>query len=667
MTHSLTPQNIALGTLVAHPANVRANSPETYDTEAIAGLKASIIAHGLIQPILVQKIGKDWGVLAGGRRHAALAELAADKSVKDYNAKTKINCMVVPDNCDITTALSLAENITQAPMTALDEYEAFARMMQTDGQTPEDIALAFGTTVRAVKDRLRFGLVHPEIRAAARAKEITLDAMKAFANHPSLDVQKDVYDALAKEDGHMGSYTIRNALTSRGIQVSDDIGQFVLEDYKAQDGPITADLLEEHSVLDDAQLVEIILLAKLNAIAEAKAKEMGFAWFDAMPRTDFAALSQYGRVYPEPIEPDAKTQKQLDKIDTELSELEAKMADDDIAQDDYNETYDRAEALEEQQRALQEGYTAHDLAKSGVIASWSGNGVNIQMGFIKPEDMEQAQPSQTTAVEQANSTDGPEKIGYAASLEADLKIERSNALGAALAQNVDATVDLVHYKLVTDAVGCVQSSMALDIRGQRSYDNHSQGEAVDPTPIEQLADIEQSLNMTWAEDGLSPADQFAAFRELPNADKMRLVAFAAALTTRPSMARNRNADSIMHDFEIEIMPDVRAHWRPNGTFFKRLKKQNLLDVLNHDLGLTQEAMNLTTSKKGDIVDFMDKLFTEPFATLTPDQRTAVDHWCPPSMQTTNGFSLEAAHTWTADDKATTADPTDADDLAQMAA
>ena len=184
MTQALQPTTIAIGDLVAHPANVRSNSPESYTSENIAHLKASIAVLGLLQPLLVQKIDGKYCVLAGGRRHAALLELAVDKSAKGITKRTKIDCRLVPDDCDVTTALSLAENITQAPMNAIDEFEAFARMMEVDGQTPETIAKTFGTTVAAVKGRLRYGLIHPDIRAAARAKSITLDTMKAFADHP---------------------------------------------------------------------------------------------------------------------------------------------------------------------------------------------------------------------------------------------------------------------------------------------------------------------------------------------------------------------------------------------------------------------------------------------------------------------------------------------------
>ena len=138
MTHALKSISVAIGDLTSHPANVRSNSPETYEPENIAHLTASIGVLGIIQPLLVQKIDGKFGVLAGGRRRAALKELVADKTAKGFTNKTKIECRLVPDDCDVTTALSLAENITQAPMNAIDEFEAFARMMEVDGQIARD-------------------------------------------------------------------------------------------------------------------------------------------------------------------------------------------------------------------------------------------------------------------------------------------------------------------------------------------------------------------------------------------------------------------------------------------------------------------------------------------------------------------------------------------------
>jgi ParB family chromosome partitioning protein len=96
----------------------------------------------------------------------------------------------------------------------------------------------------------------------------------------------------------------------------------------------------------------------------------------------------------------------------------------------------------------------------------------------------------------------------------------------------------------------------------------------------------------------------------------------------------------MHDFEIEVMPDIRAHWRPNAALFNRFKKAWLLKILGEEQGLAQEAVTLASSTKKEVVSFCDKLFAEPFATLTEAQRAAVAARCPPMMQTSGAEPSE---------------------------
>ena len=641
MTQALQPVSVAIGDLVAHPANVRAQSPEAYTSDNIAHLKASIAVLGLLQPLLVQQIDGKFGVLAGGRRHAALMELVADKTAKGFTNRTKIDCRLVPDDCDVTTALSLAENITQAPMNAIDEFEAFARMMEVDGQTPETIAKTFGTTVAAVKGRLRYGLIHPEIRAAARAKAITLDVMKAFADHPSQEVQKEVFEALTKEGNYLQAYTVRNALKSRGVQVSDDIGAFVRKDYEARGGAIAADLLDEHSVLEDSALVETILLEKLTAAAEEARAEMGFAWVDAVIQYDYAAMAEFGRVYPGPVEPDESGQQRVDEVTAELEKLEREMENEELADEAYNALYERVDALEAEARDLQEAYSAEDLARSGVIATWSQGRISLHVGMVRPEDQleRSGKASGTPAEEGASDSD---EITYPASLTEDLKTERAMALGAAMVMHPEATLDLTLFKLVTDVLGHgmgVTQAIKLDARPE--YRTHAKMDEIDGRSLEQVAAAHDALDLSWADDAKSPADQFALFRALDAGEKAKLVAYATGATTQSCLARDRQRDSLMHDFEIEVMPDIRAHWTPNAALFNRFKKAWLLKILGEELGLAQEAVTLASSTKKEVVAFCDKLFADPFATLTEAQRAAVAAWCPPMMQTSGTEPFEA--------------------------
>ena len=171
MNTNFETQDITLKDLSLHPDNVRANSGAGYSAEQIAPLAANIGECGLLQPLLVAALPKGsattWGVLAGGRRLAALTALSQDKSAKSFTKTMKVACRIVPDSETPAVTLSFSENDLQLPMDALDRYEAFAAMQTRDHADVATIARTFAITERAVKEDLRLGNVHEDIRPGA--------------------------------------------------------------------------------------------------------------------------------------------------------------------------------------------------------------------------------------------------------------------------------------------------------------------------------------------------------------------------------------------------------------------------------------------------------------------------------------------------------------------
>ena len=125
--------------------------------------------------------------------------------------------------------------------------------------------------------------------------------MKAFAEHPDQAVQKDVFDAM--QGSYMQAWTIKDKLRNRGVKMGDAIARLVAEEYRAADGDIVADLIEEDSILTDETLVERLLMEKLAAHAEAERERLGFAWSQAVRDVDYKALQEFGRVYPGAVDP----------------------------------------------------------------------------------------------------------------------------------------------------------------------------------------------------------------------------------------------------------------------------------------------------------------------------------------------------------------------------
>jgi len=276
-----------------------------------------------------------------------------------------------------------------------------------------------------------------------------------------------------------------------------------------------------------------------------------------------------------------------------------------------------------------------------VIASWSGGQVTLHVGLVRPDDKAESAGKAAGKPKDQGAADSDE-ITYPASLTEDLKTERAMALGAAMAMHPDATLDLTLFKLVTDVLTSGMSvTQAIKVDARQEYRSHAKMDEIDGTSLEQVAEARDALDLSWADEAKSPADQFRLFRALDAEEKAKLVAYATASTTQSCFARDRQHDSLMHDFEVEVMPDIRAHWTPNAALFNRFKKAWLLKILGEELGLAQEAVTLASSTKKEVVAFCDKLFAEPFATLTDAQRAAVAAWCPPMMQTSGTEPAEA--------------------------
>ena len=661
---ALTALDVALKDLALHPLNARAASAAGGHDEDIAALAASIAALGLLNPLIVQRQGRGWGVLAGGRRLAALRRLAGDRSEKGWTTRTPVPCRALPDDLAAATAITLAENVTQRAMEPLDEYEAFACMMEVGGHDADSIARLFGVERRRVVERLRYGRVDPAIRTAVRAREVSLDALKAFAEHPDQAAQRAVFDGLRTAGTQVTAWAVRERLRDRGVRLGDPLGQLVLDAYRTAGGAMAADLIEEDSRLTDAALVERLLMAALEGAAEAERSRLGFAWSGAMRAYDWKAMQGYGRVHVRAVEPEGEAALRCAAIAERLAAIEAAFEGEAAPEDagtDFDELEAEHERLGEEHDALTHAWAPEDLARAGVLAVWDGDGVATYAGLVRPEDRAAPGASGTGGVAGpagamggaggpfdtggvpggAGAPAGPDSafdddaggagLALSESLRVDLRTEQAMAIGAALAGQPALAQDLVLFKVAADLLGrCGGVSHALGVTASNAERPHGKRDGMDPQPQEALARLHEGLDWRWWDENRPVPQRFEAFRALSAETKARIVAVALADAVRP--AAYDRGETLMRHVASEVVPDLRAVWRPTGeAFFVRLKKSALLALLAGPLRQPEEAARLASATKREVADHLDRLFAAPFATLTPEQRGAVEAWCPPGM------------------------------------
>lgn len=124
-----------------------------FEPEALQELADSIVAQGLVQPIIVKWMGEErYEIIAGERRWRA-AKLAGLETV---------SAIVREVDDQQTLAMALIENIQREDLNPLEEARALERLMQEFTLTQQEVADAVGRSRTAVTNLLRL-LKLPEL------------------------------------------------------------------------------------------------------------------------------------------------------------------------------------------------------------------------------------------------------------------------------------------------------------------------------------------------------------------------------------------------------------------------------------------------------------------------------------------------------------------------
>lgn len=152
-------REIPVDLIEANPYQPRGNL-KSDDLEELA---ASIREHGVIQPILVRPAGSRFELVAGERRWRA-SRLVGLRSVP----------AIVRELSDHDAALlALVENLQREDLNALEEAEAYQRILDQFQITQDELARKVGRSQSAVANKLRLLKLPEETRMAISREIIT--------------------------------------------------------------------------------------------------------------------------------------------------------------------------------------------------------------------------------------------------------------------------------------------------------------------------------------------------------------------------------------------------------------------------------------------------------------------------------------------------------------
>lgn len=116
-----------------------------FDEKELALLSQSIQNNGLLQPILVRKVGNEYELIAGERRLRAC---------KMADMKT-IACIVSDCTPNSSAIFSMAENLQRQDLQIFEEAEGYRALLEEWNVTQEEAALRLGTSQSALANKLR--------------------------------------------------------------------------------------------------------------------------------------------------------------------------------------------------------------------------------------------------------------------------------------------------------------------------------------------------------------------------------------------------------------------------------------------------------------------------------------------------------------------------------
>jgi len=167
-----SPLTLSLEQLIPSPLQPRVN----FEPEALADLASSIREKGVLQPLLVRKVGEKYEIVAGERRWRASC-LAGLSEVP----------VIVRELSDLETLeIAIIENLQREDLGPVEEARAYARLLE-HGKSQEEVAGAVGKARSTVANALRLLALPDDALRALENGDITPGHARAILAQPEED------------------------------------------------------------------------------------------------------------------------------------------------------------------------------------------------------------------------------------------------------------------------------------------------------------------------------------------------------------------------------------------------------------------------------------------------------------------------------------------------
>ncbi|HJR02462.1 MAG TPA: ParB/RepB/Spo0J family partition protein [Methylomirabilota bacterium] len=172
-----------------------------FDDKALRDLSASLTQSGVLQPVVVRRVGDGYQLVVGERRWRA-AKLAG---------LTRIPAVIREATDAQSLELALVENLLREDLNPMEEAEAYQRLLAEFGWTQEELAQRVQRDRSSIANCLRLLKLSEVIQADLRAGRLTMGHARAL-----LSLASPADQLRLREEILAHSWSVRT--TEEGVQ-----------------------------------------------------------------------------------------------------------------------------------------------------------------------------------------------------------------------------------------------------------------------------------------------------------------------------------------------------------------------------------------------------------------------------------------------------------------
>jgi len=163
-----------------------------FDNEKIKELSDSIKQYGLLQPIILTKVGNNYELVSGERRlracrMAGFKKISAILKENDFSDQRKLE-------------IALIENIQRENLSEVDEAIAYKELIDDFGLNQDEIALKMNKSRSSIANKLRLLKLPEAILEDLRLKNIDFGHAKLLLSLENSDLQIKTWEKMKEKE-----------------------------------------------------------------------------------------------------------------------------------------------------------------------------------------------------------------------------------------------------------------------------------------------------------------------------------------------------------------------------------------------------------------------------------------------------------------------------------